>query len=167
MTHDNNTTDDNSSGNNSPETFKEFKDMEFSEQRKFVSRKVEELRDIEDDVTPEDHALIGQLVNAQTSHEKTVTCSMSMVLKVEKSEYSSTTKLKVELISQSHSGYLNTELPEQDGQFGSWKITGVTGWQREKGVSTRTTFEVGSYEIELQHTSRDAFLNQKLFGGDE
>lgn len=167
MTQEDNATDDTDSGNNSPETFEEFKDMEFNEQRKFVSRKVKELRDIEDDVTPEDHALIGQLVNGQTNSEYSVTDSMEKVLKVEKSEYSSSTKLKVELVSQNHSGYLNTKLPEQDGQFGKWKITEVTGWQREKGVSTRTTFEVGDYEIELQHTSRDAFLNQKLLGGDE
>jgi len=131
-------------------------------------RFLREVRDtiveVDEDVDRRDMALLGRLMNAQTNHESDVRSSISQVFRVRKKEYSDKTKLEVKALATT--GATDIRKPEQDGQFGKWKMERVRTHTTDHEGHSATAELLYQNEIEVELTVYSPKLFLEYFQED-
>lgn len=127
----------------------------------------EEVKDISEDVTPEEMALLGELMNHQTSHEVDTPSSMAQIFEVTKSEFSEDYELdkvlRVKAVSER--GSLEVRTPPQNGQFGKWEMKKARIHSSKYGGSLNVELLYkGDVKIELTRYTSRLFLQ---YNGEE
>lgn len=141
------------------EKYREFEDDHDYRDAKNLAREVkDEVKDISDDLTPEDFATLSYLMNTQTNHERDHRASIGEIYKAEVHEYDDYRKLEVHALHIY--GALEIERPDQDGQFGTWDIESVrSSSDKHAGIRTKARLKYrDGLVIELVMKDPERFL---------